>query len=164
MPKSTLFDTVTSAENIEQHAKIILDLWQLEGHAGVPGWYLKMKSLSMKAPSVSDGDPWPAVNYYRGEAIPPWVGELLLEDRKPKKEGRNASPESRALQLARDWACYIAVHHLTSRGMKRSPAEAITGKRMNLSRQAVGDACEREESRLAASPPAKRIKKRISGK
>jgi hypothetical protein len=90
----------------------------------------------------------------RGVDIPTWVGWKIIEERKRKDDkkrkqgGRHTRAEQRARQQADDAACWLAVKEGVACGLKPTPAEARAGKALHLSRQAVHDACIREENRL----------------
>ncbi len=96
-----------------------------------------------------DGDPYAGLEYYvsKNKPVPASIGKAILQDKKPKKRGRNAGKEQQAEQAAYDIACFLATEHLMEKeGLKLSPACERVGTLMTptrRSRQAVGDAQER---------------------
>jgi hypothetical protein len=148
----TIFDLVTRKDRIEQYAAILCDGWRLRDR----GVFLHIKSSVIECPSLLEGDPRKAVEYYvsRGQDIPLWLGKLIVDAGQPKgrAKGRYTNPKVKALQLARDFASYLAVLDLMAREhMKQTPAEQKAADALGVRRQSVHNAFEREKQRIAES-------------
>jgi hypothetical protein len=76
------------------------------------------------------------------------AGELLRERKTPTKRGRHARAEEIGRQRANDMACFVAVEYFVrEKGLRITPACKQVGELMDLTRQSVCDAWEREKRR-----------------
>lgn len=134
-PKETLFDYIMSKE---YQAKLMCPA--------------EADDLARACHHLAEtGDPIPAVKCYvsRNEPILVWLGEHIIESRKPKRDGRHSSHHARFKQLRSDLLCFFAVNALKGDGMRQTPAETKTGEAMHLTRQAVHQAYDRIHSRYS---------------
>lgn len=76
------------------------------------------------------------------------AGELLRERKAPTKRGRHARAGEIGRQRANDMACFVAVEYFVrEKGLRITPACKQVGELMDLTRQSVFDAWEREKHR-----------------